>query len=47
MEYTFIADYDYECPYCHQQLEDEGEERVCKNETCKGRFRTFTTIGEK
>ena len=38
MEITFIKDTDYECPYCHNMLEDtENDERICKSEICNGR----------
>lgn len=42
MEVTFISSTDYECPYCHNQLTDEGNIRVCYSETCQGKkFRVF------
>lgn len=43
MEITFIASDDYECPYCHNMLEDtEDDMRICNSEGCKGRkFKTF------
>lgn len=47
MEITFIEDTDYECPYCHNQLEDkEGEDiRVCNSEMCNGKeFRLYSIV---
>lgn len=45
MEVTFVADYDYECPYCHDMLDYEGEEKKCKG--CGRKFKTFTLEGEQ
>ena len=43
METTFVADYDYECPYCHGRLdyvEGNDNEKMC--ESCKKKFKVFT-----
>lgn len=46
MEYTYIPNDDYECPYCHGQLEDaEDDTRICKNEGCQGyKFRLYEVV---
>ena len=41
----FLSRHEYECPYCHQQLQDEVidgvEKKVCRSEIC------VTVCGEK
>ena len=44
MEYTFVADYDYECPYCHARtdyVEGTDEEKQCTE--CKRKVKVYTT----
>lgn len=45
METTFVADYDYECPYCHDILDDIGEKKKCRG--CKREFKSFKLGGEE
>lgn len=47
MEVTFVADYDYECPYCHGMLdyvEGNDNKKECKD--CKKKFKVFTMEAE-
>lgn len=41
----FLSRHEYECPYCHQQLQDEVidgvEKKICRSEIC------VTVCGEK
>lgn len=50
----FISSLDYECPYCHGQLQDEklnGQEvRVCNSEACNlvgGRVFNIVEVGNE
>lgn len=45
METTFVADYDYECPYCMGQMDYVGEDKKCRE--CGKVFKVYTLEGEE